>query len=89
MQGPTGERQQRSWDLSMVERATVLQILRDDHAERWARAELAQEFPDFEPGVLEEALVRLSREGVLHREGSTVWASRAARRLDKLELIGA
>jgi DNA-binding HxlR family transcriptional regulator len=86
MQGPTDERQ-RSCDLWMVERAIVLQILRDDHEERWARAELAQEIPDFEPEVLDEALAHLHRDGVLHREGGTVWASRAARRLDELELI--
>ena len=86
MQGPTDERQ-RSCDLWMVERAIVLQILRDDHEERWARAELAREIPDFEPAVLDEALAHLERDGVLHREESTVWASRAARRLDELELI--
>ena len=71
----------------MVERAIVLQILRDDHEERWPRAELAREISDFEPAVLDEALARLERDGVLHREGSSVWAARAARRLDELELI--
>lgn len=86
MQGPADERQ-RSRDLWMVERAIVLQILRDDHEERWEQVELAQEIPDFEPAVLEEALARLGRDGVLHREESSVWASRAARRLDELELI--
>jgi DNA-binding HxlR family transcriptional regulator len=86
MQGPTDERQ-RSNDLWMVERAVVLQILRDDHEERWARAELAREIPDFAPAVLDEALTHLDRDGVLHREESSVWASRAARRLDALELI--
>jgi DNA-binding HxlR family transcriptional regulator len=86
MQGPADE-QRRSRDLWVVERAIVLQILRDDHEERWARAELAQEIPDFEPAALEEALTELERDGVLHCEGSSVWASRAARRLDGLELI--
>ncbi len=86
MQGPAEERQ-RSRDLWMVERAVVLQILRDDHEERWARSELAQEIPDFEPAILDEALARLEREGVLHRDESSAWASRAARRLDELELI--
>lgn len=86
MQGPAGERQ-HSRDLWMVERAIVLQILRDDHEERWAQAELVQEIPDFEPAVLAEALARLERDGVLRREEQWVWVSRATRRLDELELI--
>ncbi len=86
MQGPTDERRRGS-DLWMVERAIVLQVLRDDREERWARAELVREIPDFEPAVLDEALLHLERDGVLGREQSAVWASRAARRLDELELI--
>jgi hypothetical protein len=39
------------------------------------------------PGV-EEALRRLNGEGVLHLAEEAVWASRAARRLDELGLIG-
>ncbi len=45
------------------------------------------EIPDFEPAVLDEALAHLERDGILRREKSSVWASRAARRLDELELI--
>jgi DNA-binding HxlR family transcriptional regulator len=86
MPGQADERQ-RGRDLWMVQRAIVLQILRDDHQERWASAELAREISDFEPAVLDEALAHLERDGVLRREQSTVWASRAARRLDELELI--
>ncbi len=86
MRGQSEERE-RGRDLWMVERAIVLQILRDDHEARWAPAELAGEISDFEPAALDEALVRLEREGVLHREGGSVWAARAARRLDELELI--
>ena len=37
MQGPTDERRRGS-NLWMVERAIVLQVLRDDHEERWSRA---------------------------------------------------
>ncbi len=85
MPGPTEER--RRSDLWMVERAIVLQILRDDHEQCWARTELAREIPDFEPAVLDEALAHLERDGILHREKSSVWASHAARRLDELELI--
>jgi hypothetical protein len=85
MPGPTEQR--RRGDLWMVERAIVLQILRDDHEERWARAELAREIPDFEPAVLDRALAHLERDGILHREEGSLWASLAARRLDELELI--
>lgn len=86
MQGQAQERQRGS-DLWMVERAILMQTLRDDHQERWARAELAREISDFEPAVLGEALAHLERDGVLQREESAVWATRAARRLDELELI--
>jgi DNA-binding HxlR family transcriptional regulator len=83
---PDGRKTNR--DVWMVERAVVLQVLRDDHEERWPRTELAGEVSDFEPAVLEEALRRLGRDGVLRREGDSVWAACAARRLDELELIG-
>ncbi len=77
----------RSRDTRMVERAIVLQVLRDDHEERWSREELVGEISDFQPAVLDEALVRLERDGVVRREGEQIWASRASRRLDELELI--
>ncbi len=86
MLGQPDERQHSS-DLWVVERAIVLQILRDDREQRWARGELAREIPDFEPALLDEALTRLEHDGVLHREEGTVWAARATRRLDELELI--
>jgi DNA-binding HxlR family transcriptional regulator len=86
MQGQADERQ-CGGDLWMVERAIVLQVLREDHEERWARAELAREIPDFDPALLDEALAELERDGVLRREARAVCASRAARRLDALELI--
>ncbi len=86
MQGEP-DRQEPERVMRIAERAVVLQILRNDHEERWPRAELAEEISDFEPAVLEEALERLERDGVLHRQGDTVWAARAARRLDELELI--
>jgi DNA-binding HxlR family transcriptional regulator len=87
MQGPTDERRHGVGDPWTVERAIVLQLLREDHEQRWTRAELTREIPDFEPAMLDEALTRLDREGVLHWRESSVWASRAARRLDELELI--
>ncbi len=86
MQGEPN-RQEPESVMWVLERAVVLQILRDDHEERWPRAELAEEISDFEPAMLDEALGRLERHGVLHRQGDTVWAARAAQRLDELELI--
>jgi DNA-binding HxlR family transcriptional regulator len=86
MQGQPDERE-RGREIRTVERAIVLQILRDDHDERWSRAELADEISDFEPAMLDRALASLERDGVLHREATSVWAARAARRLDELELI--
>jgi hypothetical protein len=87
MQGKLEERA-ASADIWRMERAIVAQILRDDHDGRWSRAELEREIDDFEPAVLEEALGRLEHDGVLRREGELVWAGRAPRRLDELELIG-
>jgi DNA-binding HxlR family transcriptional regulator len=70
-----------------VERAIVLQVLRDDHEERWALTELIGEVSDLSPEVVEDGLRRLEREGILERADSYVLASRAAHHLDELELI--
>jgi len=84
-EGPEGR--EPNGDVWVVERAIVLQVLRDDHDERWTRVELAEEIPDFDPAVLDSALACMERDGVLHRERDVAWAARAARRLDELELI--
>ena len=70
-----------------LERAIVLQLLRDGGEQKWSRAELAMEIGAEAPAV-EDALRRLNGEGVLHVAEEEVWASRAARRLDELGLIG-
>jgi hypothetical protein len=72
----------------IVERAVVLQVLREDHGERWCRAELRSEISDFDAAALDGALTRLEQAGVLRRAGESVWASRATRMLDELEMIG-
>jgi hypothetical protein len=77
----------RGGDVQMVERAVVLQLLRDDHDERWPRPELQREVDDVVPGTFERALACLAREGVLHVEGRDVRASRSVRRLDELDLF--
>lgn len=71
-----------------VERAVVLQLLRDDHERRWPRAELERRLKDIERDVLEGALSRLAATGIVGTEDGVVWASDAVRRLDELGLIG-
>jgi DNA-binding HxlR family transcriptional regulator len=82
------DRREPDGEVWRVERVVVLQILRADHDECWPSTELAGELSDLAPAVLEEALTHLERDGVLQREGDSVRATRAVRRLDELELIG-
>jgi DNA-binding FadR family transcriptional regulator len=78
-----------------LERAIVLQLLRDDHERMWSHAQLAIELESelesdqAEVGrqTVREALRRLEREGVLGMTEHQAWASNAARRLDELGLI--
>jgi len=72
---------------SGLERSIILQLLRDDHEQRWSREQLMTEVGS-DRGIFEEALKRLEQEGVLGISDEAVWASRAARRMDELELIG-
>ena len=79
---------QPGWtDEEQIERALVLQMLRDDHPERWTRAELEAEVFDFDPLTVNEALTRLAADGVVILDGERVRASACARRIDALELI--
>jgi predicted transcriptional regulator len=70
-----------------VERAIVLQALRDDHDDDWARVELAAELGGADLIAIREALTRLEGEGVIEFAGETVRASRATVRLHDLEMI--
>ena len=75
-----------------LERAIVLQLLRDDHERKWSRAQLAIELQadgeEIDREAVDEAVSRLERAGVLGATEREVWASSAAWRLDELELIG-
>ena len=71
-----------------VERAVVLQLLRDDHARSWSRAELGRKLADVEQDVLDDAVASLAATGVVRTEDDALWASDAVRCLDELELIG-
>ncbi len=77
---------QRS-DPLLAKRAIVLQVLRDDHPERWTRAELKHQLSDFSPEKVEAAIKELAAKGVVSCEGDQVWASKSARTLDALMLI--
>jgi DNA-binding Lrp family transcriptional regulator len=83
-EGSSGSRDDRG---PRLERAIVLQLLRDDREQRWSCEELGAEIDAGAPAV-EEAVRRLHDDGILCRAGQEVWASRAARRLDELGLIG-
>lgn len=82
---PGGDYLTPTW---MAERAITLQLLRDDHDERWTLAELEREVPDVSSHAVRGALGRLRAEGVAVGCGRHVLASRSARRIDDLELIG-
>jgi predicted transcriptional regulator len=70
-----------------LERAIVLQLLRDDHGGPWSREELGVEL-NADAEAVEKALRALGDEGVLRLSGERVSAARATRRLDELGLIG-
>ncbi len=82
----TEPRGSRAMDRSRLERAIVLQLLREDRERRWSPAELETEI-DAEAHEVEGALRRLSMDGVLCLTEEAVWASPAALRLDGLGLI--
>ena len=71
-----------------AERAVVLQLLRDDHDERWSHAELQAAVSDLEPSALTSALERLEQHGVVALLNGYVLASRCAGHLDDLGLVG-
>jgi hypothetical protein len=78
----------RAADGAGLERAIILQLLRDDHERMWSREQLLAELAFDRAEVIEETLGRLEREGVIGCSDEAVWASSAARRLDELGLIG-
>jgi hypothetical protein len=80
-------RDARGRNLWAIERAIVLQVLRDDRDARWSRLALVREIPDSEPALIDLALVRLRGEGILASASTHVRAAPATRRLDELELI--
>jgi hypothetical protein len=74
-----------------LERAIVLQLLRDDRERMWSRAQLEAELGADREAVgreaVERALRALAGEGVLDFSAQAAWASNATRRLDEIGLI--
>ncbi len=70
-----------------LERAIVLQLLRDDHRERWSDKQIQRAIPDFKPEAIRKAIVRLEAGGVICCLDEFIGASRCAQYLDSLELI--
>jgi hypothetical protein len=83
----TEPRESRAGGGPRLERAIILQLLRDDRDANWSREELLKELGGEMP-PLEDALVRLRGDGVLSIADQQVSTSPAARRLDELGLIG-
>jgi hypothetical protein len=69
-----------------TERSLILMIL--DRPERCSRVELETTLHDIDPLTVSDGLAQLATEGVVIVEGEDVQASRCARHLDALELIG-
>jgi DNA-binding HxlR family transcriptional regulator len=76
------------WFRKIAERAIVLQLLRDDHDERWSLAELQAAVSNQEPSALGSTLAHLEQHGVVVPQSEYVLASRCARHLDDLGLVG-
>lgn len=74
-------------DGPILERAIVLQLLRDDHAAWWSESELASEIGDARPATIQTAIGVLSAAEVLVVADGTIQASRCTQHLDALELI--
>jgi DNA-binding HxlR family transcriptional regulator len=70
-----------------IERALALQVLRDDHHERWTRKELKRELPDVKGRSIDKALDGLEEEGVVELDGEYVWPSRCAQYLNALGMV--
>jgi predicted transcriptional regulator len=82
----TESREPRAAAGAKLERAIVLQLLRDDREQEWSSRQLAAEM-DMQASELEQALSSLERDGVLSLEQDAVRASSAIRRLDELGLL--
>jgi DNA-binding HxlR family transcriptional regulator len=70
-----------------IERAILLQVLRDDHHERWTRKVLKRELRDVKGRAIDKALRRLEEEGAVELDGEYIWPSRCAQYLNALGMV--
>jgi DNA-binding GntR family transcriptional regulator len=70
-----------------LERIIVLQLLGEEAGRKWTLEALTEELGASHSEV-EAALRALQGDGVVCFEDGQAWPSRAARRIDELELIG-
>ena len=76
-------------DTYLEQRAIIHQLLRDDdHTERWTPKQLRRALSDIAPETIDEAIAELEASGVAWRLDDYVGASRCARHLFSLDLIG-
>ncbi len=83
------KRSRPTWadDPGVAQRAIVLQVLRNDHHERWTRKELKREIYDIKGRVINKALKRLQEEGVVDLDEEYVWPTRCAQYMDELGMV--
>jgi hypothetical protein len=82
----TKSRRPRAVTGQRLERAIVLQVLREDRG-GWSSSKLESEL-GVEASTLDMALGDLAGAGVLYLEGDVVRPARATLRLDELGLLG-
>lgn len=83
----TNEQQQTWTRQQQAERAIVLQVLRDEHPQRWTRSELETQLDRVDALTVNDAIELLARDGVVILDGENVRAATCARRLDDLGLV--
>ena len=66
-----------------AQRVVVLQLLREDHEDLWARSELEAEFGDIGTRFIARAIASLQEAGVIELEGDSLSASPAAWRFQE------
>jgi hypothetical protein len=74
-------------DLTMAQRAVVLQVLRTDHSERWSIKQLERALGNTTADAINDAVIRLEANGVICCLDEFVGASRCAWHLDAIGLI--
>lgn len=72
-----------------VEQALILVILRSDDGTRWTRDELTRQFQSHDPEEIDNALARLSAQGIVQINGDTIEAPNSAMQRQELDQLSA